>query len=133
MTDSELAAIGSVVDQAYEALTFAPGEQPEWGRFSQAFIDGAILALRVFPDDLEVSVVGLQEYAVAQMRNDLGSQGYSETPGPRTSEIFGDVAVVRQSFTMNFIDREVPAVDFFSLARTGENWKIVSVVSDIQG
>ncbi|MFM1966021.1 MAG: putative lumazine-binding, partial [Actinomycetota bacterium] len=95
-----------------------------------AFTPEAILALRVFPEDPHISVMGLRAYAESQMRNDLGEQGYSETPGVGSTQVYGDVAVVRQPFTMNFADRAVGAIDVFSLARIDGAWKVVSVVSD---
>lgn len=128
MTDEE--AIAAVVERAYDALGFEPGSEPDWELFDSAFAPEAILALRVFPEDPVISVMGLRAYAESQMRNDLGEQGYSETPGAGSSEIYGDVAVVRQPFTMNFADRSVPAIDVFSLARIDGAWKVVSVVSD---
>jgi hypothetical protein len=48
-------------------------------------------------------------------------------------QIYGDVAVVHQPFTMNFADRLVSAMDVFSLARIDGVWKVVSVVSDTMG
>ena len=128
MSDDD--AIAVVVERAYAALEFEPGAEPDWDLFDSAFAPEAILALRVFPEDPEISVMGLRAYAESQMRNDLGEQGYSETPGSGSIEVIGDVAVVRQPFTMNFADRSVDAVDVFSLVRIGGGWKVVAVVSD---
>ena len=128
MTDDE--AIAAVVERAYDALEFEPGSEPDWALFDSAFAPEAILALRVFPEDPQISVMGLREYAESQMRNDLGEQGYSETPGAGSTEVYGDVAVVRQPFTMNFVDRSVEAIDVFSLVRADGTWKVVAVVSD---
>lgn len=130
MSDEEL--LSQVVERAYEALAFEPGSGPDWARFNEVFHPDAVLALRVFPQDPGVSVLGLREYAEAQMQHGLGEEGYSETPGERTTDIVGDVAVVRQRFTMNFAGRPpVQAVDVFSLARVGRDWLIVAVVSDL--
>ncbi|MEY3733529.1 MAG: putative lumazine-binding [Actinomycetota bacterium] len=128
MPDEE--AIAAVVERAYDALEFDPGSEPDWALFDSAFAPEAILALRVFPEDPGISVMGLRAYAESQMRNDLGEQGYSETPGAGYTQVYGDVAVVRQSFTMNFADRSVDAIDVFSLVRVHGEWKVVAVVSD---
>ncbi len=128
MTDDD--AIAAVVERAYAALEFEPGAEPNWALFDSAFAPEAILALRVFPEDRHISVMGLRAYAASQMRNDLGEQGYSETPGVGSTEVIGDVAVVRQPFTMNFADRAVAAIDVFSLVRNAGAWKVVAVVSD---
>jgi hypothetical protein len=67
------------------------------------------------------------------MGGGLKDEGYSETPGDRVTEVLGDVAVVRQRFTMNFTTKPpAAAVDLFSLVRTGGRWLIVSVVSDME-
>ncbi len=130
MSEADLLSIASVVQQAYQALEFPAGSQPDWRLFEEVFVEVAVLGLRVFPQDPAVSVMTLREYAAAQMRNNLSEQGYSETPGQRLTEVIGDVAVVRQSFTMNFADAAVAAVDVFCLVRTASGWRIVSVVSD---
>jgi hypothetical protein len=134
MTDQDLAdALGEVVDRAYELLAFEPGAAPDWDRFDELFVQGALLALRVFPDDDEISVLALRNYHAAQMQHGLGEEGYSETPNERRLDVVGDIATVRQSFTMNFANRRpVEAIDVFSLARTAGRWRIVSVVSDLE-
>ncbi len=128
MSDDD--AISAVVERAYAALEFEPGAEPDWALFDSAFAPEAILALRVFPEDPHISIMGLRAYAESQMRNDLGEQGYSETPGVGSTQVYGDVAVVRQPFTMNFADRAVAAIDVFSLVRANSTWKVVAVVSD---
>lgn len=127
----ECVRIEQVIEQAYRALAFEPGQEPDWVHFQQTFTPQAVLALRVFPEDPEVRIMDLVGYAQEQMRNDLSHQGYSETPGERKVEIIGDIAAVRQEFTMNFADRSQRAVDLFCLARTQGDWLIVSVVSDV--
>lgn len=128
---AEHARIEEVIEQAYQALAFEPGEEPDWDLFREVFEPTAVLALRVFPEDPQILVVDLEGYAREQMRNDLKHQGYSETPGERVVEIVGDIAIVRQEFTMNFATRSQQALDLFCLARTGGRWLIVSVVSDV--
>ena len=120
-----------VVDAAYSLLSFTPGSTPCWPEFQALFVDTAVLGLRVFPSDAQVSVLSLQQYGAAQMQHGLKEQGYSEIPGERTIKVVGDVATVEQAFTMNFADGvPVSAVDFFSLVRTQDRWRIVSVISD---
>lgn len=130
MPEDEL-AISTIVSQAYDALAFAPGSEPDWAQFDACFHARAVLALRVFPTDPAVSVLDLREYSHSQMRNSLGDEGYSETPGDQDIRVVGDIAVVHQHFTMNFRAGVVPALDIFSLARTPAGWRIVSVISDV--
>jgi Putative lumazine-binding len=131
VTDEEL--IAQVVEGAYDTLAFDPGGEPDWARFAEVFVPNALLALRVFPGDPEVRVMDLPGYFEAQMGGGLKDEGYSETPSDRVTEVLGDVAVVRQRFTMNFTTKPpAAAVDLFSLVRTGGRWLIVSVVSDME-
>jgi hypothetical protein len=126
-------AIGELIEEAYAALAFPPGAEPDWNRFNAVFHPDAVLALRVFPGDPAIRIMRLPAYAAAQMENQLGDQGYSETPGERRTEIHGDIATVYQHFTMNFAGSTPrQAIDAFSLARAGGNWIIVSVLSDLR-
>lgn len=132
MTDNHEAHILSLIDRAYDALEFKPGDTPDWNRFASVFTDNCILALRVFPDDDDVRVLSLEGYMKAQLEQELQRKGYSETPGKRELSICGDIAWVEQDFTMNFSEQhKVPAKDVFSLVRTGREWKVVSVISDM--
>lgn len=129
---AEEQAILRTIARAYETLAFDPGDEPDWASFASAFHARAVLALRVFPEDPGVRVLDLAGYAQAQMANGLKEQGYSEEQGQGTIEVFGDVAVAHQPFTMVFVDRSVPAIDVFSLARIDGTWRIVSVISDLE-
>jgi hypothetical protein len=124
-------AILRTIASAYEALAFDPGEEPDWSLFTSAFDTRAVLGLRVFPHDRDIRVLDLADYAQAQLSNGLKEQGYSEEQGQGTIEVFGDVAVVRQQFTMVFMEGRVPAIDVFSLVRIDGIWRIISVISDL--
>ena len=131
-SNSDEALIAAVVERAYEVLGFEPGAEPRWDAFAELFVDGSVLALRVFPRDASVSVLSLRGYMEAQMQHGIKEEGYSETPGARRIEICGDIATVKQDFSMNFAGRKpVSAVDVFSMARLSDRWKIVSVISDL--
>jgi hypothetical protein len=123
---------GETVDASYDLISFEAGATPKWAEFRALFVEQAVLALRVFPSDAEVSVMSLDEYAESQMRHNLQDEGYSETPGARSVEVVGDVATVRQEFTLNYAGQApVEARDIFSLIRTSRGWRIVSIVSDV--
>jgi len=126
-------AVAAVVDALYRLLSFEPGDEPDWEGFRSYFEPSALLAMRVFPSDEKVSVMSLEEYMRHQMREGLKGEGYTETTGERDVVVVGDVACVRQEFSMNFATGEpVPAIDLFLLVKRGGQWRIVSVVSDMQ-
>ncbi|MGI9161741.1 MAG: hypothetical protein ACR2JI_02285, partial [Mycobacterium sp.] len=121
----------AAVDSAYAILEFEPGGEPDWTVGDELYSPQAVLALRVFPDDPTVSVLSWPQYKKAQMADNLGEHGYSETPGDREVQIIGDIALVHQHFTMNFRHRPpAAAVDVFGLVRHHGRWQIVSVLSD---
>ncbi len=128
----EARSAAEIVDAAYELLSFEPGQEPDWPGFRRCFHSRAVLALRVFPGDADISVLSLAEYAQAQLREGLKEEGYTETPQSREVQVTGSVATVSQHFTMNFAGRApVPAIDVFALIRLDGRWQIVSVVSDL--
>lgn len=132
MTVTDHDQVIAAVEKAYAILEFEPGGQPDWVTGDGLYSPQAVLALRVFPDDPSVSVLSWTEYKRAQMADNLGAYGYSETPGERVINIFGDIAVVQQHFTMNFRHRPPgAAVDVFGLVRQSGSWQIVSVLSDM--
>jgi hypothetical protein len=121
-----------VVDRVYELVSFAAGGEPDWKAHRALFTEPTTLALRVFPDDPQITVMDYDSYVVHQMRDGLSEEGYSEIPGERSTTVVGDVAVVLQQFAMQFKDRQpVPAFDAYSLVRIDGCWKIASVISDM--
>ena len=132
MLEDDVATVSSVVDRAYAVLDFPPGGEPDWTVAEELYDPAVILALRVFPDDLEISVLTWDQYKSSQMRAELAEHGYSETPGSRRLSVVGDVAFVEQSFVMQFRHRPAAsAMDYFSLARLKGRWQIVAVLSDL--
>jgi hypothetical protein len=121
-----------VVDRSYELISFAAGGEPAWTEFRALFTELSVLALRVFPSDPTVTVMSLDDYVMHQMRDGLSDEGYSETPGERTTTVVGDAAVVLQQFFIQYRDHPpVPAFDGYSLVRVEGAWKIASIVSDM--
>jgi len=133
MEDSNYKEIENIINLAYDALDFPPGGSPDWQLFQSVFAEDTVMGLRVFPSDDEISILSLNEYAVAQMEHNLQAEGYSETPGNKSIEVFGNIAVVKQFFSMNYADKPpVKALDVFSLVKKGRKWIIVSVISDME-
>jgi hypothetical protein len=121
-----------VVDRSYELISFAAGGEPAWSEFRSLFTQPSVLALRVFPEDPEITVMDLDAYVHHQMRDGLSDEGYTEIPGSRSTTIIGDAAVVNQEFFIQYRDREpVPAFDGYSLVRIDGVWRIASIISDM--
>lgn len=128
------AEIARLIDSAYDALSFEEGSAPDWARFNATFHESCSFALRLFPGDAEITLLDLDEYARVQIREDMEREGYAEVPGDREITVFGEVAVALQWFSMHFPDGSVArAMDVFSLAVLGGNWRVIGVVSDVAG
>jgi hypothetical protein len=130
---SDDAAVAGVVDRAYDLISFAAGGRPAWDEFRGLFTEPCVLALRVFPDDPAITVMDMDAYVRAQMREGLSEEGYGEVPGERDVSVMGDVATVHQRFAMQFATgAPVPAIDVFSLVRLDGAWRIAAIVSDVE-
>jgi hypothetical protein len=124
----------AIVDEAYRLIGFGPGEEPQWDAFRALFDPRAVLALRVFPGDPQITVMNLDEYVVHQIREGMKEQGYAEIPGETEWFRFGDIAEARVHFGMQYGKAEpVPALDIYQLAWREGRWWIVSIVSDLPG
>ena len=122
----------ALVDAAYDLISFEPGSEPSWDAFRSLFLPQSTLALRVFPDDIAVSVMNLDQYVEKQIRDGMKEEGYTETPIERTELVFRDIAEVRVLFAMQFGDAEPhKAIDVYQLIRIDGRWLIASIASDI--
>ena len=122
----------AIVAEAYRLISFEPESGPDWERFNALFASGAVLALRVFPEDAEISVMNLREYAVKLMRKGMRESGYSERQVRTEWFEFGDIAEARVIFEIQFGDESpVRALDVFQLVRQDGRWWIVSIIAEI--
>ena len=93
-------------------------------------LPSALMALRFFPGDPETWVLGYREFMDHPRRSNPLRDGFEETDRTRTIDVVGDIAVVRERFTMRFAARpSVPAADVFTLARAGGAWRTVGARS----
>ena len=122
----------AIVAEAYRLISFEPESGPDWKRFNALFTPGAVLALRVFPEDDEVSVMNLREYAVKLMRKGMRESGYREKQVRTDWFEFGDIAEARVIFEIQFGDESpIRALDVFQLVRKDRRWWIVSIIAEI--
>jgi hypothetical protein len=122
----------AVVDESYRLISFKRGAEPVWERFRQLFAPGAILALRVFPEDKAISLMGLEDYVIKQIREGMKEEGYSEKIVSRREFTFGHISEVRVVFEMQFGEgRPHTALDIYQLVRNQGRWWIVAIISEI--
>lgn len=132
LEDSITTSPQALVDECYRLISFPAGSLPGWDRFKSLFVENAVLALRVFPEDDSMSVMNLDEYARRQIRDGMEEEGYTETVLRQEWFGFGDVCETRVIFEMRFGDREpVPAFDIFQLVRLNGRWWIASITGEV--
>lgn len=121
-----------VVDRAYQLISFGPQGEPGWPQFRALFVDGAVLALRLFPGDPEISVMDLAAYEASQVTAAMKAQGYEERQLEAAYAETGDICEARVRFAMNFgAGRMHEALDVFQLVRRDGAWRIVSIISEV--
>ena len=122
----------AIITEAYRLISFEPESGPDWKRFNALFTDRAVLALRVFPEDEEISVMNLEEYAIKLMRKGMREDGYAERQIRTEWFEFGDIAEARVIFEIRFGDeRPIEALDIFQLVRRSGRWWIASIIAEI--
>lgn len=132
MTTDLHASPKTLVDAAYDLVSFEPGSEPAWDAFRGLFLPQAILTLRVFPDDEAITIMDLDAYMEKQIREGMKEEGYTETPLRRSELVIRDTAEVRVLFAMQYGDTEPhTAIDFFQLVRLEGSWHIASISSDV--
>jgi hypothetical protein len=108
---SDVASIDAIVKALYEAISFPPGGEPDWGRMRSLFHPDARMipvkeaggALRVF--DLESWIA----HARGRMREiGLLEKGFVEWELARTLETFGTVAHAFSTYESRFPDAGPP-------------------------
>ena len=128
---NKIKKINKLIKESYVAVCFTKDELPDWKSFCKCYYPRAHFAIRVFPEDEQIQVLSLKEYMDAQV-GESNADGYTEVPLESKIEVFGNVAYVKQSFSMERVGlKPIKMIDIFSLAKISDEWKIISVVSDL--
>ena len=128
------ADIQELMGRALAAHAYDPGGDHDWPTLDGCFVPGALMGLRFFPGDPDTWVLDTREFMDHPRRDNPLRDGFQETDRVQTLDVHGDVAVLRERFTMRFASRPpAQAVDVFTLARVDGAWRIVSFISDEDG
>lgn len=125
-----------VVGRLYELVTFEAGRTPDWGEVRSIFLDEALIVLRTSRDASTVFTVDgfVADFEAFIERANVEQTGFAETVVTMKSIVFGDIAHV-----LVLYEASIPGsgrdpqqgVDSFQLTRTGDGWRIVSVINEI--
>ncbi|WP_346859128.1 hypothetical protein [uncultured Draconibacterium sp.] len=124
-----------LVSKLYDLVTFNKNELPDWDNVKALFLDEALVVLRTSRTENKVfSLDGfINEFKVFIEDSNVETTGFSETVLKTHGKVFGDIAwfMVLYEAQIPGTERKNLGVDHFSLAKTGGEWKIVSIINKI--
>ena len=126
--ESEIAAI---VARMFDAISWSPGQAPDFGRFAEAILPEASLvpsARPAKPTDI-VSFID----RMCQLHADGAMATFSERPLKTAVQVFGNIAVAIGGYEMR-VDGGPPSrgANAFLFVRTEAGWKIAGLAWDTE-
>jgi hypothetical protein len=134
----DVSSVDAILKALYEAISFPPGGEPDWGRLRSLFHSGARMipakqpgdALRVF--DLDDWIVHARE----RMRSlGLPEKGFVEWELARTAETFGTVAHAFSTYESRHPDAGPPfarGINSIQLVCEAGRWWVLTVFWDVE-
>lgn len=120
----------------YDLVTFGAGEEPDWSRVRELFLEQAVIVLRTSRDgqtvfDLEGFI---QDFVRFIEQSNAKTTGFLEKVVRTRSMVFGDIAHVLVLYEAGIPGSErppQPGVDSFQLIRQEDRWAVVSVTNEL--
>jgi hypothetical protein len=125
-----------MVKRIYKEVSSKGGERPDWDRVRSFFIEEAIIVLRTSREGntrftLEEFIQDFKNFYDSPA---LGDSGFKEEVLQVKSYIYHDIAFIGVVYEASILDSDRPpqkGIDFWSLARKENSWKVVSVTNEI--
>lgn len=121
----------------YAAVTFDPGEPPDWSYVRSFFLPEAVIGVRKTRTTMEVMNVDafVKWFEDDVKKFKMEERGFEETVEKLKLTVFGDIA---QCFVVYKARLKTPAdspgqigLDCFALMKKDERWWVVSIINDI--
>jgi len=126
----------SIVHALHETISAGPGEQRDWDRYRDLFLDGAMISMAIKSPRAPGIMAATTEELIEQTEANYGSTGFHEIPLIVDVAEFGALAVVTNSFEVKLRrdDAEplMRGLNHFQLLNDGERWWIVSNISTVE-
>lgn len=125
------------VTALYEAVTFGPGQEPDWNYVRTFFIDEAVIVLRTsFTSTAVFDVDGFVELFIKDIeKHQMSKTGFFEKVLKTKTTVFGDIAhcfvVYKAGLMPEGSGPGNVGLDSFQLFKRGGRWWIVSVVNEV--
>jgi hypothetical protein len=125
-----------VVRALYRMVTFEAGKNVDWEQVKALFIPEAVIVLRASRTSMNVlnRNTFVDDFVRFIREARLEDQAFEETIVAIQTQETGDVARATVHYAARMPSRNRPAqhgVDVFLLMKTGDNWRIVSIVNEI--
>lgn len=126
----------SIVQALHETVSAGPGEDRDWDRYRDLFLDGAKFSMAIRSARMPGIMAATPEELIDQTEASYASTGFHEIPLVVEIAEFGAMAVVTNSFEVR-LRRDDPepllrGLNHFQLLHDGERWWIVSNVSTVE-
>lgn len=126
----------SIVEALHETVSADAGEQRDWDRYRELFVDGAMLSMAIQSERMPGIMAATPEELIERTEASYASTGFHEIPLVVEIAEFGAMAVATSSFEVK-LRRNDPeplmrGLNHFQLLHDGERWWIVSNVSTIE-
>lgn len=126
----------SVVHALHETISAGPGEQRDWDRFRDLFLDGAMISMAIKSPQASGIVAATTEELIEQTEANYAATGFHEIALIVDVTQFGAMALVTNSFEIKLRrdDAEplMRGLNHLQLLNDGERWWIVSNVSTVE-
>ena len=126
----------SIVHALHETISAGPGEQRDWDRYRDLFLDGAMVSMAIKSPRAPGIMAATTEELIEQTEASYGSTGFHEIPLIFEVAEFGAMALVTNSFEVKLrLEDPEPlmrGLNHFQLLNDGERWWIVSNISTVE-
>lgn len=126
----------AIVQALHDVVSADAGQQRDWDRFRELFLDGAMISMAVKSPHMPGLMVATPEELIQQTEANYAETGFHEIPLIYEVKEFGATALVTNSFEIRLRrDDEDPMIrglSHFQLLHDGERWWIVSNISTVE-
>ena len=126
----------AIIHALHDTVSADPGEDRDWDRYRDLFIDGAMLSMAVKSERMPGIMTATSEALIEQTETNYASTGFHEIPLVLKVANYGAMAVVTNSFEVKLRrdDAEplMRGLNHSQLLHDGERWWIVSNVSTVE-
>jgi len=125
-----------MIKQIYKEVSSDGSSLPDWDRVRSFFAEEAVIVLRTSREGNTQFTLDefVQDFKDFYQSPSVGDSGFKESVLQVKPFIYYDIAFIGVVYEAKILDSERPpqqGIDFWSLARKENSWKVVSVTNEI--